>query len=449
MKTGHTDPNRFWKTPHTEYKTANNDLNFSAKENGHVLAIRPMMLPTQKFTGKNLLESAIHLYHHAIFKATLLAAGINLVELPTACSRVYRYPRDPALILHPHRLILTTKDNIRDDCMDIVEEMKKYDYEHIKINDADFEVKKYHYEHIEINDAYFEGGNIIFDPKIKKGTFFHGMDTEATGYFKDNTNSRFIIPPQQTNQQLKSQLHKYGFEVHGLTLADRMLSKLEGFHVPAAFKKSWNIADSATSYKPAGFYYHLDCFMQLLPDGRLMILNKKILSEESQKLLEKIYGDGLIDLAYEDYDKNPIFLNFIATIKDKNNKIVIISPTLPSSLFYKLNLLGFTVITPDCLRPESEYYNKVFTSRVASHLKEMGFETSEATTLLTKLVVCSKGYLSDDSQYYFVKKSSITQVHHEHYSKQELNFCVDVGGPHCLTNDLVHCQNLSNLQCQM
>lgn len=40
------------------------------------------------------------------------------------------------------------------------------------------------------------------------------------------------------------------------------------------------------------YYYHLDYFMQLLPAGRLVILSKKILSDDSAKKLEELFTDN-------------------------------------------------------------------------------------------------------------------------------------------------------------
>ncbi|WP_345195800.1 hypothetical protein [Kistimonas scapharcae] len=44
-------------------------------------------------------------------------------------------------------------------------------------------------------------------------------------------------------------------------------------------------------------FFHLDCFMHLLPDERLLVMNKKLLTNESFERLKHEWGDDLIDLA--------------------------------------------------------------------------------------------------------------------------------------------------------
>ena len=118
------------------------------------------------------------------------------------------------------------------------------------------------------------------------------------------------------------------------------------------------------------YYYHLDCFMQSLPNGKIMILNMDILSPESQdKLIQFIGKDNIIDLKH-DYINEPCLLNFI-TISSKDGSQKILAPKLPDSIKQQIQQLGIEVITPATFDPNHSDYNAALSEKVEKKFPEV------------------------------------------------------------------------------
>lgn len=195
------------------------------------------------------LQDLIRDYHLAIFKATLKSLACEVVEISPDSFFHYAYLRDRAVLLHDKKLIILPQD---DDKMFSVEMAKKL-----------HEKTGYSYRFIE--NTYFEGGNVIY--ASQKKLLFHGIDPD--GHYGHGKNGPLFyatpreeyykIDPKKTNQLLQNELAQHQIMVKGLGLNPEVLSYNSGRVLK-------------------NYYFHLDCFMHLLPDGRLIILNKKILS---------------------------------------------------------------------------------------------------------------------------------------------------------------------------
>jgi hypothetical protein len=200
-------------------------------------------------------------------------------------------------------------------------------------------------------------------------------------------------------------------------------------------------------------YYHLDCFMQLLPDGRVIILNSNILSEASQEKMYEIFGDDFIDLDYSGYD--PVLFNFISI--QKNNQTYVLASNLPADIVKSLQDLGLIVITSCMLDPTSPTYHKELAEQVALRLQKDGFETATAENLTTGVLKNRNGYPVDDGtalppderdKAYFVsstgESSSLDECFSEDYRQNGFDY--GVGGPHCLTTDFGSDNNMLKRQ---
>lgn len=377
----------------------------------------------QTLSAKNL-NSPIDLvfqltedYHRAILRATIIAAGSEVIDIPDLKEanedtiKNFKFVRDPVFTLADKRVMLHTEGNQRYGSMNVLAALKE----------------KMCYETIQVKDAYFEGGNIFYCPQ--KQIVLHGLN--PVGHYPNGYDNavnpnclQYKKEPAHTTKQLATTLSPYGISVHGLELNPDLITHKDG----VVFVRN---------------YYHLDCFMQVLPDGRIVILNKEILSKESQAKMKELFGDDFIDLGYPDYKDKPVLLNFIAI--ENNNNTTLISPNLPEAVLNGLRKLNLTVVTPYTLDSKKPAYDKEFSARVASVLQKQGYETADATNLATHVPKNENGYISDDGK--AIPKEIRDQARgadfeplDEYYSEwEEISFEQGQGGPHCLVADVMPC----------
>jgi hypothetical protein len=233
---------------------------------------------------------------------------------------------------------------------------------------------------VAIENSYFEGGNLIYLPEHK--ILLHGDTPDGYYFSPDKLSAEEVcycspIEPKETTRQLSKQLLPFNIRTYGLET-----------------NPIFTVRNATTKTLAAYYlrYYHLDCFMHLLPDGRLLILNKKILSDASSNMLKAILGDKLIDLAYEEYLEKPVILNLVAVTRQDSPKITLISNRLPEEIIYKLEQLNLTVITPDTLQSSSARYNQEFSYRVKKALEAAGYMLDDKHDLLSSLPIKQAGY---------------------------------------------------------
>jgi len=367
-------------------------------------------------------------YHMALFKATITALNCQTVEIGTSADNKfkrtseleYRYVRDPAVILHDKRVVISTEGNRRYCSEDIIRKVQE----------------KTGYESLEIKNAYFEGGNIFYFPEKK--ILFHGLDPSGhyglirpSFHTKDTKLEYTKVDPVSTNRTLGKALKPFDIYVVGLRTNMDLISYKNG-----------NVHDD--------YYYHLDCFMQALPDGRVVILNKNMLSESAQRRMQQIFGDDFIDLAYPDYLTKPVLLNFIAIPYE--SKFAIISPNLPDSIIESLSHLNLKVITPSMLDSRHAHYNRVLAERVVVELAKEGYDTMNAGNLATHLPWKNKGYALTDGkrlgpEYRDKALGNDSVPIDDYFSKNEVSFVYGAGGPHCFTTEIIPIKPKINALC--
>lgn len=340
-------------------------------------------------------------YHFALIKACIVAAGGNVLDAHKIAKQSSKKDNNPftrdyavALEYDANKILLIPKDFTK--AMDSSEVLS-------------FIPKHSEYKLIEVEKSYFEGGNIFFIPQYK--LFIHGANPVGDYH-------KYVSDYKENDQRMQAALKTLDINFISIELSDTIKLK----------NKLW------TEY-----YYHLDCFMQFLPDGRLIILNKKMLSPESCKKLEEIFKDKFIDLQYENYMEKPVLLNFIFLQNEKGN--IIVSPSLPESVVNALAWLNLRVFTPNVLNPTDNNYDKFFCERVAAILKAEGFEDVDPTKLLTyiprkKEYLLNNGEkltdknLKDLASGYMCRGASMSEI----VARGNLfNFRIQFGGPHCLT----------------
>lgn len=332
-------------------------------------------------------------YRRALLKATLIAIGVNIVEI----NDTTLFVRDPAVILHNLNLIIYTKSDLKFGTMSVVHKAQEI----------------MGFQPIEIEDAYFEGGNVLYAPY--KAVLLHGINPGG-GYKQVQLMKEITL--EMTNARLADKLNQYGIDVVGLALNPKLVG-----------------VEQAEDY-----FYHLDCFMQLLPNGKVLILNKEILSAESQYKMQTLLGDDFIDLAYPDYLSRPCLLNFVSI--EKNGKTMVVCPTLPPFVMDALTRCNLSVITPESLDVRSSRYDEDLSSRVVAALHQDGFETMTATNLATHVAKNSRGYLRDDGS---IEDAGLRDIAVSEngfpidysYSNDAINFIFGDGGPHCLTSEII------------
>lgn len=281
-------------------------------------------------------------YHLALIRACLKVLGAPVIDLETVGDKVSSFTRDYAVVLENKNIILLPADlEEREQCMHVMESI----------------AKNSNYKLMEIKGAHFGGGNCIYLPHLNlllNGVGLSGGDSE--NYKGPDGDKKISLT--KTYERLQSELKSLGIEVMGIKFNPEI--------VGGNFKE---------------FYYHLDCFMQFLSNGKLIILNKKMLSEDCRKFLEDKLQDKFIDLEYEGYLEKPILLNWVEIRAGEANYCLV--PNLPDEIIKKLNLLGLTVITPSALDPESPRYDRKFCEKVVEELNKIGFKYANLRSLLS------------------------------------------------------------------
>lgn len=354
--------------------------------------------------GEELIQS----YQHALLQATVMSLGCKVIAVESP----WKFVRDPVLILPDHRLMIYTPDNEKYAADILLEEGKKLGYQNLKIE-----------------NAYFEGGNVFY--RIKDQAIFHGLNPDGN-YFSDE---KYIVPTETTNEALTQALSSRGITVYGLELNPSLM-------------------DTEVHYK---FYYHLDCFMQF-DKKRIFILNKKILSDASQELMQKKYGKNFIDLGYENFLTEPVLFNFVLIRHKIKNKTITyaIAPLLKDEIKIALRKLNIIAITPDMLDARNANYDEWLARKVALQLQKKGYETATATNLATHIPKNIFGYqlanghmppdirdgarcgMIEESRRLFAdaKVSNMMSLDDFYKNHSEINFFIGQGGPHCLTTDI-------------
>lgn len=384
-----------------------------------IIGVRKTLLSNYRVNSYNMCRQLRRDYHLALFKASIKALNCDVVEIEANASysdyknisRIdYPYVRDPAVVFHDKHLIISTYGNEKYRSKDIIKKIKKMTG----------------YMHWSINNAYFEGGNLFYVPSLE--VVLHGI--HPGGHYAKKSKLEFLtsqpedyykVDPVQTNQRLKKILGLRGIDVLGLALHPDVLTY-----------------DNSETREH--FYYHLDCFMQVMPDGRLIILNKKILSEADQLRLQHLFGDKFIDLAYPDYLTNPVIFNFIAIPNE--DSFTLISPTLPDSVLEGLAKLGLSLITPESLDAEHARYDKEHAKKVAEILRSEGYVDANAVNLATHLAPNIHGYrLDNGKRLNFAKIENMGKKMSDKmdncYRKKGISFVYGGGGPHCFTTEIV------------
>jgi len=395
-----------------------------------VFGIRQRMLEYHNLSASKICAELTKDYHLAIFSATIKALGCDVIEIapdarpirrsgapPISPPQIgYAYVRDPVVVIEDLDLIISTKKNEHYSSKSIINKLK--------------EIKKYKHQLIE--HAYFEGGNVICVPFLK--TILHGLHPEshyvkedASTYLTSSREDYYEIDPILTNQRLKEALSQYGIDVLGLELCDEVIAHNNGC-------------------TREDYYYHLDCFMQLLPDGHLLILNKKILSDDAQRRLEKLFGDKIIDLAYSGYLTEPTILNFVTIPKDNN--FIFVSSFLPESVIENISKLGYSLITPHSLDVRHNKYNKELSKRVSEVLRAEGYTEAKDNNLATYFPINDHGYLLDDGrkidfEALNTRIPNMQQFINEYYCEHPVSFVYGGGGPHCLTTEIISSKSKS------
>lgn len=388
-----------------------------------MIGVRQNLLTNYRLSSYNMCRELRRDYHLALFRASIKALNCDVVEIGSIAPYSkyaftphvsYLYVRDPVLMLHDKHLVISTYGNESYRSRDIIKKVREITG----------------YQHWSINNTYFEGGNMFYIPSLQ--TVLHGL-APGGHYGKRDCKKKFLqsrredyykVDPAETNRRLNKIFNRMGIDIMGLDLHPDVLT----------YNKS-KVREH--------FYYHLDCFMQVLPDGRLIILNKKILSEYDQMRLQRLFGDKFIDLAYSDYLTKPVIFNFIAIPNEDN--FTLISPTLPDSVLENLSKLGLSLITPESLDAEHERYNKEHAERVADILKSEGYVEADATNLATHLSRNIYGYRLENGKSLSLEKLEKKMFYQldDCYRNQPISFVYGAGGPHCFTTEIVPIKALS------
>ena len=258
-------------------------------------------------------------------------------------------------------------------------------------------------------ESSMDGGNVIYS--AERQLLIHG-DNAVTNY-KDGD-------PRCTevSRELRDKLLKYGIKVLGIRLNRKLY--------PVTIENK---------------FFHLDLLMHVLPKDRLLILNKKLIDPDSFEMLEKEWGERLIDLQCPLADiKSLPPMNLISFLE--NDGVVIISNNVRAELLDKLSAFG-RIITVNTLDSRTPRYDEPLSQKVASYLSNIGYKDVNATTLLQALP-CRPSYLVrvgeeyqriDYEEHYQEVMSMRSNPPDQALSDSELDFFT-TGGPHCLTQNV-------------
>ncbi len=347
------------------------------------------------------------LYSNDLFKACLHAAGATVLEQGIATSTVSGsstggimngrrrtiarsslFTQDPFVRLPDLNVVLTTP-RMHSDAMQILTAVE------------DVMSKE---EVINVEGAYLEGGNVIY--LQEKRVLLHGLN--PYGFYRQG----WKPSPEESNPLIEE------------AVADlRVVGLLT--HLDCAYLHS-------------EILYHLDCYMQALPDGRLVVLNKAILSETSWAELEEILGDKLIDLGDPDY-KRFKQLNFVSFMNA--GKLVIVSSPVSDYLRSKLEDIGATLVTPENVDARSPYFNPRLAEHAAEWLRSKGYASALDQSLCTHLPKKTTGYETTDEEnvpcdIYDSALGEYCVPLDTYLSESSITFDCGRGGPHCLVNEI-------------
>jgi hypothetical protein len=219
-----------------------------------------------------------------------------------------------------------------------------------------------HYKRIIIEDGYFEGGNMLYLPSEdkNKSILFHG--TTPNGFYRcTSSRTDYDFPPKKTNKILNEVLKKHNVIVEGLELNKKLIYDESG-------------RNAANNH-----YYHLGCFMTILPNNSLLILNMNILSPESQDIVKK-YFSKIIDMKYEPYILRSFIPNPLC-IGDKDNFTILFSSRLPEICKYILSLHHLKFITSACLDSREDDFIPELADKVVELLHKKGYQSATAENL--------------------------------------------------------------------
>lgn len=287
-------------------------------------------------------------YRRCLLAAIIQAAGGETVEIKGSLDPKQRHDdqwlRDMVTVIAEKKLILTSTRG----CPARLA-MQQALVTAIQHRDPD-------YRSLEVN-AYFEGGHVFYIPG--KQILLHGND--LGGHYQPAHGYRSYYLDEQTHQ-LANALALEGLEVLGVQLSPTVKAQLAHNQLN-------------------DYVYHLDCFMQVMPDGKVLILNSAILAKDSLARLQQALGDSWIDLAYEDYLTRPILFNFLTIPYQQRWRIL--SNRLPASLYDQLTHLGYELITPETFLPLSPRYHEAFNQATLKALRQVGYtKTVDSTSLL-------------------------------------------------------------------
>lgn len=356
----------------------------SKPETSSLFAMRtfsPGSLDKIELESDDMAEVVKSEYLKGVIKALIKEAGGNVIDFDNfdINNSFYVFTRDIGIVLDDLQILLASKEfNQSKSTTELLNAIKK----------------QFNYQLITIPDVRFIGGDIFYLPQHK--VLFYGVHPSKE--YKSKT---------VLHDKLSCELKPRGVNVMPLELAGECT-------------------------RSENFYYHLDCLMEALPDGRLIILNKKLFTSESYRKLQTLLGPKLIDLEYEDYELKPVMLNFIAV--KKGDKITCVSPSLPKELIEKLRKLNLDVITSDMLDPtQPELYSPLLCKKVCKHLIDDNFLDINPESLL--LNAHSRKY--HPALFYPCRPL---------LSKEERQLLMKAGGPHCLTLEVQNHPLLSQLR---
>ena len=169
--------------------------------------------------------------------------------------------------------------------------------------------------------------------------------------------------------------------------------------------------------------------MHLLTDGRLIILNKKMLSSESSKQLEDIFGNKFIDLNYEDYMSSPCLMNLLGVPSGLGTKYI--STPLPGKVLAALKKHSVDVITAEMLDSRSVIFDPDLATHVSFFLTRNGFLNVDSKKLLQVIPKNKNPLYYDDGKP--IPSSVYEQYYISRYPTNFFTFEYYKGGPHCLT----------------
>jgi hypothetical protein len=292
-----------------------------------------------------------------VFNATIKAlADDKTIEFDSQEPQ-FRFAQDMCLVLDKEKVLIFPNNpkipaNLQDDIKNYFEEQE---YEVLRIN------------------SYFEGGNII----RVNNTIFHGNypvgdyvgsgpgSEEVREYNEFIAEMRTIASHNPKLENLRFEELNLGSEFQpGIEFAKQWPVYDGKFRLYLPEEKHRNEVLNSTTYKVFSawrqFYYHLDCFLSVSPEGKLFILNEKILSDISLSKLREAAGSEveLINFAYESYLDSPIILN-LAFFKGMQGDIRVVAPDFTGDMLALIKNHYRFVITPAVIKENKALQNMI------------------------------------------------------------------------------------------